>query len=61
VPARHWLRQVLNAVGLTTPRGLAFLPLYAPASACSSRRTGHPFSHNVVERAADLADGGSPP
>ena len=38
--------------------GLAFVPLYALASAWSWWRTGNAFSRNVFERAAGLADGG---
>ena len=40
--------------------GVAFLPLYALASAWSWWRTGDAFSRNVFERAAGLTDGGYP-
>ena len=40
--------------------GLPLLPLYAVAVGWSYLRGGDPATHNVFERAADLADGGYP-
>ena len=50
-----------HAVQWAACGGLAFLPLYALASAWSWWRTGNPASRNVFERAAGLADGGYRP
>ena len=49
-----------HAVQWAACGGLAFLPLYALASALSWWRTGNPFSRNVFERTAGLGDGGYP-
>ena len=65
--ARHRLRQVVNALGLATPLGLA---LAQAGGARRERRpvrpdglimtSGHPFSRNVFARTAGLGDGGYP-
>ena len=50
-----------HAVQWAACGGLAFVPLYGLASAWSWWRTGNPFSRNVFERSAGLADGGYRP